>query len=108
MGCVRAGGGEPGVELGGVAAVEILHHGVEAGDFLAGFRQENADALGAFETLEVVCGVGEIFAVDNVAIGTEVLDEVGGDELAGELGAEGGFFAELGRGVGGGVFEAGE
>jgi hypothetical protein len=50
-------------------------------------------------------GVGEVFAVDGVA---EVLDEVGGDELGDELGAEGGFFSELGRGVGGGVFEAGE
>ena len=39
-----AGGGEPGVELGGVAAVEVLHHGVEAGDFLAGFEEEDVDA----------------------------------------------------------------
>jgi hypothetical protein len=29
------------VELGRVAAVEVLHHGVEAGDFLAGFEEED-------------------------------------------------------------------
>ena len=103
-----SGGGEPGVELGGVATVEVLHHGVEAGDFLAALEEEDVDARGAFEALEVAGGVGEVFAVDGVAVGTEVLDEVGGDELADELGAEGGFFSELGRGVGGGVFEAGE
>jgi hypothetical protein len=28
-----------GVELGGVAAIEVLHHGVEAGDFLAAFKE---------------------------------------------------------------------
>ena len=48
-----AGGGEPSVELGGLAAVEVLHHGVEGGDFLAAFEEEDADALGAFEALEV-------------------------------------------------------
>jgi hypothetical protein len=110
-----AGGGEPGVEFGGIAAVEILHHGVEAGDFLAALDEEEADALGAFEALEVVGGVGELLAIDGVAVGAEVFDEVGGDELADEFGAEGGFFRELGRGVGGSgrsggedVFEAGE
>jgi hypothetical protein len=87
------------VELGGVAAVEVLHHGIEAGDFLAAFEEEDADALGAFEALEVVGGVGEVFVVDGVAVGAEVLDEVGGDEVAGELGAEGGIFGELGCGV---------
>ena len=40
-----AGGGEPSVELGGGAAVEVLHHGVEAGDFLVAFEEEDADAL---------------------------------------------------------------
>jgi hypothetical protein len=35
-----AGGGEPGVEFGGVAAVEVLHHGVEAGDFLRALEEE--------------------------------------------------------------------
>jgi hypothetical protein len=110
-----AGGGEPGVELGGVAAVEVLHHGVEAGDFLAAFGEEEADALGAFEALEVVGGIGDLLAIDGVAVGAEVFDEVGGDELADEFGAEGGFFGKLGRGVGGSgrsggedVFEAGE
>jgi hypothetical protein len=48
-----SGGGELGVELGGVVAVEVLHHGIEAGDFLAAFEEEDADALGAFEALEV-------------------------------------------------------
>jgi hypothetical protein len=33
---------------------------------LAGFEQEDADALGAFEALEVVGGSGEVFAVDGV------------------------------------------
>ena len=103
-----AGGGEPGVEFGGVAAVEVLHHGVEAGDFLGALEEEDADALGAFEAFEVAGGGGEVFAIDGVAVGAEVFDEVGGDELADEFGAEGGFFRELGRGVGGGVFEAGE
>jgi hypothetical protein len=42
--------------------------------------------------LEVVGGVGEVFAIDSVAVGAEVLEEIGGDELADELGAEGGFF----------------
>ena len=103
-----AGGGEPGVELGGVAAVEDLHHGVEAGDFLATLKEEDADALGAFEAFEVAGGVSEVFAIDGVAVGAEVFDEVGGDELADEFGAKGGLFGELGRGVGGGVFEADE
>ncbi len=53
----EAGGGEPGVEFGGVAAVAVLHHGVEAGDFFAALNEEDADALGAFEAFEVVGGV---------------------------------------------------
>ena len=96
------------MEFGGVAAVEVLHHGVEAGDFLAALDEEDADALGAFEAFEVVGGGGEVFAIDGVAVGAEVFDEIGGDEFADEFGAEGGFFRELGGGVGGGVFEAGE
>ncbi len=94
-----AGGSELGVEFGGVAAVEVLHHGVEAGDFLAAFEQEDADAIGAFEALEVAGEVGGVFAVDGVAVCAEVLDEVVWDELADELGAEGGFFGESGGGV---------
>lgn len=103
-----AGGGEPGVELGGIAAVEVLHHGVEAGDFLGALVEKEVDGLGAFEAFEVVGGGGDFFAIDGGAVGAEVFDEVGGDELADEFGAEGGFFRKLGRGVGEGVFEAGE
>ena len=62
-----AGGGEPGVEFGGVAAVEVLHHGVEAGDFLGALEEEEVDVFGAFEAFEVVGGVGEVFAIDGVA-----------------------------------------
>ena len=98
-----AGGGEPGLKFGGVVAVEVLHHGVEAGDFLAALDEEDADALGAFEAFEVVGGGGEVFAIDGVAVGAEVFDEIGGDEFADEFGAEGGFFRELGRGVGVGL-----
>jgi hypothetical protein len=44
-----------------------LHHGVEAGDFLAALEEEDVDALGAFEAFEVAGGVGEVFAIDGVA-----------------------------------------
>lgn len=77
------------MEFGGLAAVEVLHHGVEAGDFLAALDEEDADALGAFEAFEVVGDVGDVFAIDGVAVGAEVFDEVGGDEIADEFGAEG-------------------
>jgi hypothetical protein len=55
-----AGGGEPDVELGGVAAVEVLHHGIEAGDFLAAFEEEDVDALAAYAF--------EAFVAEDVAV----------------------------------------
>ena len=66
------------MEFGGVAAVEVLHHGVEPGDFLGALEEEDADAFGAFEAFEVAGGVGEVFAIDGVAVGAKVFDEVGG------------------------------
>jgi hypothetical protein len=72
-----------------------LHHGIGAGDFLAALKEGDADALGAFEVFEVVSGVGEIFTVECVAICTEVLDGVVGDELADEFYSEGEFSHEM-------------
>ena len=55
-----AGGGEPGVEFGVVVAVEVLHHGIEAGDFLAALDESDESGLvevdgagGAGDVLEV-------------------------------------------------------
>lgn len=98
-----AGGGEPGVEFGGDAGVEVVHHGVESGDFLGALEEELLDLAGALDALEVVGGLGGVFAVEGGAVGAEVFDEVGGEEFFDEPGAEGGFGAESGGGVFSGI-----
>jgi len=45
---------------GGIAAVEVVHHGVELGDFLAALDEELFDLVGAFEAFEVVGGLGGV------------------------------------------------
>jgi hypothetical protein len=39
------------------------------------------------DSFEIVGGAGGVFAVDDIAVGAQVLDEVGGNEFPDELGA---------------------
>ncbi len=85
--------------------------GVEAGDDGLRLAEEGVNGGGAFDAFEVVAVFAGVAGVEDIAIGAEVFDEIGGEFVGDEFGAEGGIFGELGGGVaaignwGGVVFE---
>ena len=100
-----ARGAFPGGELVGVAAVFVLDGGVEAGDDGLGVAEEGLDGGGAFDAFEVVAVFAGVAVGECVAVGAEIFDEVGGEFVGDEFGAQRGLGGELGRGVGGGILE---
>jgi len=110
-GALGVGGAFPGDEFAGVAGVFVLDGGVEAADHTLGGGEEGLDGGGAFDAFEVVADFAGVAGIEGIAVGAEVLDEVGGEFVGDEFGAERGLGGELGRGFtavcdeGGVVFE---
>ncbi len=89
----------PSGEFVGGAAVFVLDGGVEAGDDGLGVAEEGLDGGGAFDAFKIVAVFAGVAEIEGVAVAAEVCDEVGGEFVGDELGAERGLGGELGRGV---------
>lgn len=94
-GTLDVGGAFPSGEFVGVAAVFVLHDGVEAGDDVLGVAEEGVDSGGVFDAFEVVADFSAVDVAEGLEVGAEVLDEVGGNLEGDELGLEVGVFRDF-------------